>query len=52
MHPTVIKSYEEGTLFGYIKEIDEEQDIKASELNVAEKALLALLEKEKLAVAS
>ena len=52
VHPTVIRSYEEGTLFNYIKEIDEEQDIKASELNVAEKALLALLEKEKLAVAS
>lgn len=52
VHPTVIKSYEEGTLFNYIKEIDEEQDIKASELNVAEKALLALLEREKLAEAS
>lgn len=52
VHPTVIKSYEEGTLFNYIKELDEEKDIKAAELNVAEKALLALLEKEKLAVAS
>lgn len=52
VHPTVIKSYEEGTLFNYIKEIGQEEDIKASELNLAEKALLALLEKEKLAAAS
>ena len=52
VHPTVIKSYEEGTLFNYIKELDEDKDVKAVELNVAEKALLQLLEKEKLAEAS
>lgn len=52
VHPTVIKSYEEGTLFNYIKELDEEKDVKASELNVAEKALLEILDKEKLAEAS
>jgi DNA topoisomerase-1 len=52
VHPTVIKSYEDGTLFSYIKEIDEVEDIKAAELNTAEKALLTLLEKEKLAEAS
>lgn len=46
VHPTVIKSYEEGTLFKYIKELDEDKDVKAAELNLAEKALLALLEKE------
>jgi DNA topoisomerase I len=52
VHPTVIKSYEEGTLFSYIKELGEAEDIKAAELNTAEKALLTLLEKEKLAEAS
>ena len=52
VHPTVIKSYEEGTLFNYVKELDEDKDIKAVELNIAEKALLQLLENEKLAEAS
>lgn len=52
VHPSVIKSYEEGTLFKYINTLDEEHDISASELNHAEKALLTILENEKLAVAS
>jgi DNA topoisomerase-1 len=52
VHPTVIKSYEEGTLFNYIKELDEDKDVKAIALNMAEKALLQLLENEKLAEAS
>lgn len=52
VHPTVIKSYEDGRLFNYIKELDDEKDIKAAELNLAEKALLQILEKEKLAEAS
>lgn len=52
VHPTVIKSYEEGTLFNYIKELDEDKDVKATELNIAEKALLEILDKEKLAEAS
>ncbi|WP_345952748.1 DNA topoisomerase IB [Mucilaginibacter sp. PAMB04168] len=52
VHPTVIKSYEEGTLFKYIQNLDEDKDIRASELNTAEKALLEILEKEKLAEAS
>ncbi|RCH55275.1 DNA topoisomerase IB [Mucilaginibacter hurinus] len=52
VHPTVIKSYEDGAIFKYIKELDEEKDIKASELNRAEKALLQILEHEKLAQAS
>src|SRR5205823_7688328 len=49
VHPTVIKSYEEGTLFKYISNLDEEQEEKASELRAAEKALLNILEHEKLA---
>ena len=52
VHPSVIKSYEEGTLFKYISELDEEKDVKAAELNQAEKALLTLLETEKLTEAS
>jgi DNA topoisomerase-1 len=52
VHPSVIKSYEEGTIFKYISKLDETRDIEAAELNLAEKALLSLLETEKLAVAS
>jgi DNA topoisomerase-1 len=52
IHPTVIKSYEEGSLFKYINQLDEEKDIQAAELNIAEKALLQILENEKLAEAS
>lgn len=52
VHPSVIKSYEEGSLSKYIDHLDEDRDIKASELNTAEKALLHLLENEKLAEAS
>jgi DNA topoisomerase-1 len=52
VHPTVIKSYEEGTIFKYIRKLDEERDVNAAELNTAEKALLELLENEKLAEAS
>jgi len=52
VHPTIIKSYEEGRLFNYIKQLDEDKEIKAAELNMAEKALLEILDKEKLAEAS
>ena len=52
VHPSVIKSYEDGTLFKYIGGLDEAKDEKATELNHAEKALLNLLETEKLAEAS
>lgn len=52
VHPTVIKSYEEGTIFKYIKDLDEEKDVSSAELNIAEKALLNILEHEKLAEAS
>jgi len=52
VHPTVIKSYEEGTIFKYIRQLDEKQDVNSAELNAAEKALLELLEHEQLAEAS
>ncbi|MDB5136552.1 MAG: topoisomerase [Mucilaginibacter sp.] len=52
VHPTVIKSYEDGTIFKYIKKLDEDKDVNSVELNAAEKALLDLLENEKLAEAS
>ncbi|MCD8740022.1 DNA topoisomerase IB [Mucilaginibacter roseus] len=52
VHPLVIKTYEEGTLFKYIGHLDEDKEEKASELRTAEKALLSILENEKLAQAS
>jgi DNA topoisomerase-1 len=52
VHPTVIKSYEDGAIFKYIRQLDETKDIDSSELNTAEKALLDILEHEKLAEAS
>jgi DNA topoisomerase-1 len=52
VHPTVIKSYEEGTIFHYIKQLDEDKEVNAAELNKAERALLEILENEKLAEAS
>ncbi len=52
VHPTIIKSYEEGTLFNYIKELDEDKEVKAAELNLAEKALLQILSQEKFGEAS
>lgn len=51
VHPTVIKSYEDGTIFKYIEKLNEEKGIKAAELNTAEKALLEILENENLAEA-
>ncbi|MEO6851270.1 MAG: DNA topoisomerase IB, partial [Mucilaginibacter sp.] len=52
VHPTVLKSYEEGTIFKYISQLDEDRNISTADLNMAEKALLDLLENEKLAEAS
>jgi DNA topoisomerase-1 len=52
VHPTIIKSYEDGTLFRYIENLDEKDQEKAVELSEAEKALLNILEHEKLAEAS
>jgi DNA topoisomerase-1 len=52
VHPSVIKSYEDGTLMKYIADLDEEHEESVTELNHAEKALLRILENEKLAEAS
>jgi len=52
VHPTVIKSYEAGTIFKYIAKLDKNQDVNTAELNMAEKALMEILENEKLAEAS
>jgi DNA topoisomerase-1 len=52
VHPTVIKSYEDGTIFKYLKQINDDLKVNSNELNIAEKALLDLLENEKLAEAS
>jgi DNA topoisomerase-1 len=52
VHPTVIRSYEEGTIFKYISNLDRSNDVNTAELNLAEKALMEILENEKLAEAS
>jgi len=52
VHPIVIKSYEEGTIFKYISELDRSKSVNTAELNLAEKALMEILENEKLAEAS
>jgi DNA topoisomerase-1 len=52
VHPTIIKSYEDGRLFNYINILDEDKDGEVAELKLAEKVLLEILNKEKLAEAS
>jgi DNA topoisomerase-1 len=52
VHPTIIKSYEDGAIFKYLKCIDDDKEINSPELNVAEQALIDLIENEKLAEAS
>lgn len=47
VHPVIIKTYEEGTIFKYLEQLDVNAEIQASELNQAEKILLQILEKEK-----
>jgi len=52
VHPSVIKSYEEGTIYKYISGLDAGEQADPAELNLAEKALLDLLANEKIAMAS
>ncbi|QNL47936.1 DNA topoisomerase IB [Olivibacter sp. SDN3] len=47
VHPSIIKSYEEGTIYKYIRNLDENDQASPAELNLAEKALLELLSDEK-----
>ncbi len=51
VHPAVIESYENGTIFKHIDKLDESDPIKTSELNFAEKVLLELLENQTMAKA-
>ncbi len=51
VHPAVIKSYEDGTIFKYVNQLDEDDNAQAVELNLAEKVLLKLLEAESFAKA-
>jgi DNA topoisomerase I len=46
VHPAIIKTYEDGALFKYLKQLDGEE-VNSPELNNAEKALINLLENEK-----
>lgn len=52
VHPSVIKSYEDGTIFKYIRGLGDEKETEAAGLSQAEQALLELLENERLAEAS
>jgi DNA topoisomerase-1 len=49
VHPTIIKSYEEGSIFKYIKDVGGEKDVNAGELGLAEKALLEIIANESIA---
>jgi DNA topoisomerase-1 len=51
VHPTVIKSYEDGSLYKHLAKIGEHELQEATQLTLAEKALLDLLEHEKIAKA-
>jgi DNA topoisomerase-1 len=52
VHPTVLKSYESGSLFKYLDQLDDNTKLRAADLNLAEQALLEILKNEKLAEAS
>ncbi len=52
IHPTIIKSYEDGMIFKYLDNLNENKSSELDELTDTEKALLEILEHEKLAEAS
>jgi DNA topoisomerase-1 len=52
VHPAIIKSYEDGTIFKFVDQLDEKHDTEDIELNNAEKVLLKLLDSEGMAKAS
>ncbi len=51
VHPTLIKSYEEGRIDHYLEQITEDKPFSEPGLNQAEKVLLELIGKEKIAEA-
>lgn len=51
VHPTLIKSYEEGRIERYLEQITEDKPLSEPGLNQAEKVLLELIGKEKIAEA-
>jgi len=51
VHPTLIKSYEEGRIDRYLEQITEEKPLSVPGLNQAEKVLLEMIGKEKIAEA-
>lgn len=52
VHPTIIKSYEDGVIFKYLDNINDNKNNESQELTDTEKMLLEILEHEKLAEAS
>ncbi len=51
VHPTLLKSYEEGNIHAYLEQITEEEPLSVPGLNQAEKVLIELIGKEKIAEA-
>ncbi|MGI4022252.1 MAG: DNA topoisomerase IB [Janthinobacterium lividum] len=51
VHPTLIKSYEEGRINRYLEQITEDKPLSVPGLNQAEKVLLEMIGKEKIAEA-
>jgi len=51
VHPTLIKSYEDGRIDSYLEQITEDKPLSVPELNQAEKVLLEMIGKEKIAEA-
>ncbi len=51
VHPTLIKSYEEGRIDRYLEQITEDKPLSVPGLNQAEKVLLEMIGKEKIAEA-
>ena len=48
IHPTIMKSYEEGTIFRYTDQFNGAEEVEVANLSLAEQALLQLMEKEQL----
>lgn len=47
VHPSIIKSYEEGTIYKYIRDLDEDAQADPAQLTLAEQALIELVTNEK-----
>lgn len=51
VHPAIIKSYEEGSIYKYLENLEEDMPADSAELSLAEKALIELVTKERIELA-